>query len=167
MFSRGGTLLPSIYADARYIDAVIVSRRLDPAPSVGDDGVTRLKLLYNRKEHLEGMNPKSLLLCYCKKQKQPPPAYKCSQTVMKKFVVGENPFFYCCCCIVQCALRTCARGLAWGVPVSRGHFGRWRGGRVVTARGPAGGAGGGCSRYATCAILCHPVSPPLFFLLLI
>lgn len=26
MFSRGGSLLPSIYADARYIDAVIVSK---------------------------------------------------------------------------------------------------------------------------------------------
>ena len=26
LFSRGGTLLPSIYADARYVDAVIVSK---------------------------------------------------------------------------------------------------------------------------------------------
>ena len=30
MFSRGGTLLPSIYADARYIDAVIVSQASFP-----------------------------------------------------------------------------------------------------------------------------------------
>ena len=29
LFSRGGTLLPSIYADARYIDAVIVSKATD------------------------------------------------------------------------------------------------------------------------------------------
>ena len=26
VFSRGGTLLPSVYADARYVDAVIVSK---------------------------------------------------------------------------------------------------------------------------------------------
>ena len=33
MFSRGGTLLPSISADARYIDDVIVSQGLYTAPT--------------------------------------------------------------------------------------------------------------------------------------
>eukprot|EP00729_Bicosta_minor_P007911 gene7911-33749_t len=38
------------------------SKRRRLTPAVGDDGVTRLKVVYNRKEHAEGMNPKSLLL---------------------------------------------------------------------------------------------------------
>ena len=41
MYSRGGSLLPSIYADARYIDAVIVSKAVAGSqhhPVVGDDG---------------------------------------------------------------------------------------------------------------------------------
>jgi len=62
------------------------SKRRRLTPAVGDDGVTRLKVVYNRKEHAEGMNPKSLLLCYCKKQMIPPPAYTCSETAMKRFV---------------------------------------------------------------------------------
>ena len=34
VFSRGGTLLPSIYGDARYIDAVLVSLGRFPAGSL-------------------------------------------------------------------------------------------------------------------------------------
>ena len=50
VFSRGGTLLPFIYADARYIDAVIVSK-LENATSKAELGSTRKQL-----ERVEALN---------------------------------------------------------------------------------------------------------------
>ena len=44
MFSRGGSLLPSLYADARYIDAVTVSRRLSQQTTSGQQRSESLKV---------------------------------------------------------------------------------------------------------------------------
>ena len=58
MFSRGGTLLPSIYADARYIDAVIVSKA---AAGVGKIGVVDGDTIERGNLHRQVLHKESLV----------------------------------------------------------------------------------------------------------